>query len=252
MKEMVYSEEKRRANAPKEILDEGEYLGFKYIILNLHSHPTAYVFIRDEENDLYGLDYDEISEICRERLNGEYLDVHGGLTFSDDHLNNILVWSDKYKCDTLQTITGGWIIGWDYAHMGDYCSLYSMPNEKKWSTQEIQNEVKQVINQLDDCLKYRSLDCTKNEFIEKFLEEYADWCGYIGEAYSISDDIDALEFSWKLKVNGVSTELLDDYEYNLVHKYIKASMGEIMELVDEYIHPYDPWTEHRADWYGLR
>ena len=40
MKKMVYSSKRKR-----ELLDSGEYLGYNYYILNLGTHPTAYVEI---------------------------------------------------------------------------------------------------------------------------------------------------------------------------------------------------------------
>ena len=48
----------------------------------------------------------------------------------------------------------GWFIGWDYAHFGDYidcgdAALNNMfPNDKKWTTEEIVEECKNVIDQI--------------------------------------------------------------------------------------------------------
>lgn len=44
-------------------------------------------------------------------------------------------------------------IGWDYSHAGDYSSYYEndiyFQDEKKWTTEEIYEEVKSVIEQLE-------------------------------------------------------------------------------------------------------
>ena len=119
-------------------------MGYKYLILSLHTHPCCYIFI-DKDNELCGKTYDEIHEMIP-------LDAHGGLTFSEPTLYRVLEYSDKYKCDTLQSITYDWIIGWDYAHYGDfYYDGYSFTG-KRYTTQELQAEVKDVIEQLNNCL----------------------------------------------------------------------------------------------------
>lgn len=71
------------------------------------------------------------------------IDVHGGLTYSDNHL-----WiSENQKIE-------GWFIGWDYAHYGDYIGYEEiLPKEirtggKKWTTEEIFNEIKEVCYQI--------------------------------------------------------------------------------------------------------
>lgn len=125
MKQMEYSSERKR-----EILFEGKYRDYQFYILNLGTHPTAYVEI-PKENKLYEKDYDEIDIV-----------VHGGLTYSEDYLTGIK--------------KNSWFIGWDYAHFGDYIyyqvklpvdfSMY----DKKWTTEEIFEEVKDVINQIID------------------------------------------------------------------------------------------------------
>lgn len=114
-----------------EVLDTGTSLGLFYWILNLGTHPTAYVKI--PENHKYWLkDYSDID-----------IEVHGGLTYSSDH-----IWtSDNQRIE-------GWFIGWDYAHFGDYIGYEEkIPSRyrtdgKKWTTEEIQKEVYDVCYQL--------------------------------------------------------------------------------------------------------
>lgn len=69
----------------------------------------------------------------------KYID---GLTFKDNYL----------LIENNQEIEGCFI-GWDYAHAGDYMGYYSdketWKNEKKWTTQEIYKEVKEVCYQLE-------------------------------------------------------------------------------------------------------
>ena len=62
------------------------------------------------------------------------------MTYSSEHLHTV----DKK----------GWFIGWDYAHIYDFAGYeLEMPidirtNGKKWTTYEIINECKQVIDQI--------------------------------------------------------------------------------------------------------
>lgn len=119
MKEMVYCDKKK-----PEILDSGEYKGHKYVILSLGSYPTAYV-----ENKIGVADYwDNILDD---------IEVHGGFTyFGNAHWDENGIDKTDY-------------LGWDYAHLEDLCynSLFS-ENGKKWTTEEIFSEVKNVIEQL--------------------------------------------------------------------------------------------------------
>jgi hypothetical protein len=137
---MIYKRTKGIGRA-KEILDAGMFMGYPYMILSLGSHPCAYVFI-DKDNPLFEKHYDEIHNMID-------LNVHGGLTLSDNVLHRVLVYSDKYKCDTLQKIEYDWIIGWDYAHYGDFV-IYPLHTErgKRWTTKEIKQEVEYVIAQI--------------------------------------------------------------------------------------------------------
>ena len=124
MKEMIYSA--TRINPP-EMLADGEYKGFHFYVLNLGTHPCAYVDVTD--SDLNGTHYTDINIEC-----------HCGLTYSRDYLHTV----DKK----------GWFIGWDYAYYCDFLGyelempIYIRTNGKKWTTYEIINECKQVIDQI--------------------------------------------------------------------------------------------------------
>ena len=126
MKEMIYS-----LGRKIEILHAGNYKGFDFCIMNLGTHPTAYVRLSEDHN-YYNKHYDEID-----------IDCHYGLTFG--------------KVATFNEIEGYWI-GWDYAHCGDYVGHnirfkgtdLDGERDKKWTTQEIYEEVKNVIEQLKE------------------------------------------------------------------------------------------------------
>lgn len=124
VKEMVYTKEHKR-----EVLATGYYFGLLYYVLNLGTHPTAYVKI-PKDNWLCSVRYyDDIPIEC-----------HGGITFRDDHLHI----TDNQKIE-------GEFIGWDYAHCTDYAPYYDEVLSKdthKWTTKEILEEVKEVCSQI--------------------------------------------------------------------------------------------------------
>ena len=114
-----------------EILDTGYCFGLLYYIMNLGTYPTAYIKI-PKDHKYYKKDMYEVD-----------IYVHGGITYSSDHL-----WISKNnKID-------GWFIGWDYAHCGDYAGYEEkLPKElktgdKKWTTEEIFEQVKDACYQL--------------------------------------------------------------------------------------------------------
>lgn len=135
MKEMKYQLDRKI-----EMLDTGYCFGLLYYILNLGTHPVAYIKI-PKEHILFNKDYDDIYEELD-------IDVHGGLTYSNDHL---------YISET-QKIEG-WFIGWDYAHYGDYAGYEEMFPEnirtggKRWTTEEIFAEVKEACYQIQKMQK---------------------------------------------------------------------------------------------------
>ena len=139
MQEMVY-ENKR--NVPSIVLDKGYYKGYEYVILSLHIHPCAYICLTPN-SVFYGKSYDSIHRMV------EHIDCNGGLTYSEHHLRNFLEYSDKYKCDVKTSRNDKWFIGWDYGHFNDYSAIFG-GSGKKWKTEEILEEVKQVIDELSE------------------------------------------------------------------------------------------------------
>lgn len=127
MKKMVYSSERKI-----DVLDTGYCFGLLYYILNLGTHPTAYIKI-PESSKYYEKDMNEID-----------LEVHGGITYAKDYLYI----SKNQKVD-------GYFIGWDYAHYNDYAGYEEkLPQNlrtggKKWTTQEIYEEIKEACYELN-------------------------------------------------------------------------------------------------------
>ena len=122
MKQMSYSPSRNVS-----VLDNKIYKGYEYYILSLGTHPTAYVKL-SKNDKFYGYDYDSISE---------FVDVHGGFTYSKDTLSVAPNESDV------------WFIGWDYAHFGDFFyDAFPDSSDEKYSTFKILEDVINVVNQL--------------------------------------------------------------------------------------------------------
>lgn len=119
--EMKY--EKYR-HEPK-ILVKGSIYDVGFAIISYGTHPCAYI-----ENVLNVKSYEDIIL--------EELPMHGGASY----LGNA-TWNQN---DTKE------YIGWDYAHFDDYCGDYEGMGDfsefKKWDTNEIYTEVKEVIKLL--------------------------------------------------------------------------------------------------------
>lgn len=133
MKEMVYRSAIENKHQFNDMLDEGTYKNFHYAIVSYGTHPCAYVEI-PEGHELYDVsDEDELVDI----------DCHCGITYVSK--TGLIRPSNKNHRD------GHWI-GWDYAHFGDYICLPTnfeiWNDDKKWTTKEIFEDVKNVIEQL--------------------------------------------------------------------------------------------------------
>ena len=121
------------------ILDSGKYNGYNYWIVSLGTHPCAYVEL-PKEHKYYGK--------CEGDAWDLNINVHGGITFGEFGLNGVA------DSDTF-------LLGWDYAHFGDYhTGAYGLCGSKKWTTKEIFEEVKDVIKQLK---KVGLRKCVKNK-----------------------------------------------------------------------------------------
>lgn len=116
MKPMIYDDTKDRK---REILHTGIIDGIRFYIVSFCTHPCAYVKCDESVIDDVTA-YDEI--MC-----------HGGITFIGSGFEGF---------------EGGRYIGWDYAHYGDYMPFMYAFDGKKWTTEEIFEEVKEVIKQV--------------------------------------------------------------------------------------------------------
>lgn len=113
----------------KILVEKNKYKNFEYFIMNLGRYPTAYVKLNKDQFN---------------RIKTKDIKVHGGITF--ETITGILI--NKFeKVD-------GCFIGWDYAHFGDfdglsikYPYLYTK-GDKKYTKNEIEEECKDVINQI--------------------------------------------------------------------------------------------------------
>lgn len=138
MKEMIYKEklkinqykvEFNQHEEKQELLYQGTYKAYNFYIKNMYGdYPTAYIEI-PKKSKLYGLFYGDYAES---------IDVHGGITYSKRHL---------YIGDDIE-LKDSWFIGWDYAHAGDYISFLPFKGGKKWTTEEILEDVIKVCKKL--------------------------------------------------------------------------------------------------------
>lgn len=130
-KEMVY-----KVDVEEDILVDGSYLGYRYLIISRGQFPCAYIVL-ESWHPCYMERYDSLDILC-----------HGDLSYSEfglRGLNRTHVVSNEF-----------WVIGWDYAHLNDfhgglceYGKAFAYLQGKKWTTQEMLDEVHSVIEQLN-------------------------------------------------------------------------------------------------------
>lgn len=135
VKEMEYKPYNRDTSPKKpEVLAEGYCMGYPFVIFSYYSHPCCYIQI-PKKHILYGRDYDDCS-----------INIHYGITYS----------AKKFPYET--SFEGeGWVLGWDYAHAGDYYpriiyygSNYDENDYTKWTTEMLLTEVQEVAIQLKE------------------------------------------------------------------------------------------------------
>lgn len=118
------------------IKQEGDHKDFEYkgYKCHIHRNPSmlflcGYVEVPNG-NKFYAEDGDE-------------LNVHGGITWSDD----FLPYSDEK--------TGNWILGFDCGHAGDYIrmahsELFQLHADIYRTMEYVENEIKQLVDQIDN------------------------------------------------------------------------------------------------------
>lgn len=107
-------------------LATGTHKGFWYYVISMGTHPCAYL---------------DVSALSKSGIDTRLIDCHGGITYSDKRLSTV----DRE----------GWFVGWEYAHGLDYNGMVPdcyAGNLKRWTTCEIVEECKNVIEQI---LKFR-------------------------------------------------------------------------------------------------
>ena len=125
MKEMKYYP--TTFNSP-EILDEGDYRNYHYIIANMGTHPCCYVEDKLFTDDTYA------QELTR---------VHGGVTWEHGEL-----WWKKGDHREY--------FGWDYAHCGDFYGADLLlfdgisATAHMYTTQELKDDVLKAIDEIVD------------------------------------------------------------------------------------------------------
>lgn len=119
-----------------EVLALGVYHGFQYAVLNIEGrHPCGYVNISGHVQDLE----DSESEWKFARFNK--IECHGGVSYAEP--------------DLYPFYEGGFWIGWDYSHFGDFDSRISGHEGMKYSTDRVASECRTVIGQIESLLKER-------------------------------------------------------------------------------------------------
>ena len=138
MKQMIYTIGRKR-----EVLANGNYKGINYVIFSLGYHPTAYIQI-PSSHVLHSVNYRELYEKDID------FPVHGGITWSG-YLPGC---EDELITSNITGEPSGFWYGWDYAHLDDYSAIYAKypsigrQTDKKWTTEEIFEEVKAAIDYL--------------------------------------------------------------------------------------------------------
>ena len=110
------------------ILEKDSYKSYEYFVVGYGVHPCAYIALREGQPFYNATDYGDVNINC-----------HGGCTFVEWGYKNLF--NKAYK-----------VIGWDYGHFDDFSGLYenvkTLRDNKKWTTEEMVQECKDVIEQL--------------------------------------------------------------------------------------------------------
>ena len=130
MKEMVYKYDENLISQKREILAEGTYCSYKYIVMSHSLYPAVYIALHLRLCS----DIDTIAALDRA------VEVHGG-------------WN--YACEFLDTgerkFWYGFYVGWTYNTADDYIAGEPFSNHKdgkRWTTAELIEEAKAAIKEL--------------------------------------------------------------------------------------------------------
>ena len=144
MKQMFYRE-KLDDQHGDEILDQGNYEGYDYIICSLdYRYPVAYVRIPEDSPFFKCEDKDLIDDYFVKYT--DELPCHGGITFTDEY--PYCLYNNHGMLKGTTDLQPGWYIGWDYSHCNDF-HPFIWEDGKKWTTEEVLEEVHNVIKALN-------------------------------------------------------------------------------------------------------
>ena len=134
-KPMVYH---RTHLSPCQVLCLNKYKKYDYFIVNMGTHPTAYVRI-PKTHQFYQKNYD----YC----NPPHGFSGGPFTFGD----NASIFQNQLDTE----IPNGYYLGWDYAHLGDWLGHWSDEDNirmghRKYTTSEIITDCQQIIEYLEE------------------------------------------------------------------------------------------------------
>lgn len=120
----------------REVIASGIYENIPYMIINMGTHPCAYIRIPDDSK-YAKMEYDCIPLI-----------VHGSLTAK---YSGLTIGARSLVLDTYKLVAEGIWIGWDYAHFGDWYGdgIQLDDNRIKWTTDDILDEVFDAIRQFN-------------------------------------------------------------------------------------------------------
>lgn len=127
MKEMTYT--KKRTF---DILYFGIHRDIRFWVISYGTHPCVYVDATKFR-----------AKLGSDLIYSAPIHPHGGITYDEDNLRN--VWDEA--CDGFEPGKCR-IIGWDYAHLGDYDTFGVISSGKKWTTPELIDDARQMIDEL--------------------------------------------------------------------------------------------------------
>jgi hypothetical protein len=138
MKEMVYKYDENLISQKREVLAEGTYGEYKYIVMSHSLYPAVYIDLPDTvgERLIYGGYTNAVKQLNRT------VPVHGGW----EYVSETLCTNDRgYQ------FRRGWFVGWTYNTDDDFIAGEIFSNHKdgkKWTTAELVEEAKTAILKL--------------------------------------------------------------------------------------------------------
>lgn len=115
------------------LVRKGTYKKIKYYILNNYMCPCAYIVLPKYTQQLKSKKFPVQLSLM----------VNGGITYHENHLN-----LRNKKGEIKSLVTDENVYGWDYGHCTDYITRMPLllPGAKKWTLDEIRQEIKRAIN----------------------------------------------------------------------------------------------------------